>query len=316
MTELEHKRLIAKNTAALYVRMLVRLAITLYTSRIVLDILGVDDFALYGIVGGIVTLLTFLQTALNASTQRFMSIELGRGDTAALKRVFDGSMTLYLLVALVIVILAETAGLWFLNTRLVIPPDRLNAVNWVFQFSILVTCVNIIQTPYNASIIAHEKMSFYAWISIADVVLKLGVVFVLMLSPVDKLVSYAALLFAVSLVIFFITRGYALHQFNVCRFKPSWDKQLLKKWPPFRAGRYAIPEPSWLSHKGVYFAQHIHTAGDQCRYEHSHPGQHSHIQFRLLLPVLIQPQITKASAQGNQGYLQDLVNQTSNSPIT
>ena len=233
MTELEHKRLIAKNTAALYVRMLVRLAITLYTSRIVLDILGVDDFALYGIVGGIVTLLTFLQTALNASTQRFMSIELGRGDTAALKRVFDGSMTLYLLVALVIVILAETAGLWFLNTRLVIPPDRLNAVNWVFQFSILVTCVNIIQTPYNASIIAHEKMSFYAWISIADVVLKLGVVFVLMLSPVDKLVSYAALLFAVSLVIFFITRGYALRQFNVCRFKPSWDKQLLKKMAAF-----------------------------------------------------------------------------------
>ncbi len=109
MTELEHKRLIAKNTVALYVRMLVRLAVTLYTSRIVLDVLGVDDFALYGIVGGIVTLFTFLQTALNASTQRFMSVELGRGDLPRLKRVFDVSMSLYLLVALIVVVVAENA---------------------------------------------------------------------------------------------------------------------------------------------------------------------------------------------------------------
>ena len=197
MTELEHKRLIAKNTVALYVRMLVRLAVTLYTSRIVLDVLGVDDFALYGIVGGIVTLFTFLQTALNASTQRFMSVELGRGDLPRLKRVFDVSMSLYLLVALIVVVVAETLGLWFLNTQLIIPPERMNAVNWVFQFTILITCVNIIQTPYNASIIAHEKMSFYAWISIADVVLKLGAVFLLMVSPVDKLASYAGLLLVV-----------------------------------------------------------------------------------------------------------------------
>ena len=128
MTELEHKRLIAKNTVALYVRMLVRLVVTLYTSRIVLDVLGVDDFALYGIVGGIVTLFTFLQTALNASTQRFMSVELGRDDLPRLKRVFDVSTTLYLIVALVIAVIAETLGLWFLNTQLIIPPERMNAV--------------------------------------------------------------------------------------------------------------------------------------------------------------------------------------------
>ena len=182
--------------------MLVRLLVTLYTSRVVLHVLGFDDFALYGIVGGIVTLFTFIQTALNASTQRFMSVELGRGDQARLSRVFSVSMTLYLLVALFIVLLGQTVGLWFLNTQLVIPPDRLQAANWVFQFTLLTTCVNLIQTPYNASIIAHEKMSFYAWISIADVVLKLGVVFLLTVSPVDKLASYAALLFAVSLVIF------------------------------------------------------------------------------------------------------------------
>ena len=204
MTELEHKRRIAKNTAALYTRMLVRLAVTLYTSRIVLDILGVDDFALYGIVGGIVTLFTFLQTALNASTQRFLSYELGRGDmpapsndasntaaathssyakpgrdetpapghdaatscgyakpgrgtTTALGRVFGTSLTLFTLLALLITLLGLTVGLWFLDNKLVIPPDRLQAVHWVLLFTLLTTCVNLIQTPYNASIIAHEK---------------------------------------------------------------------------------------------------------------------------------------------------------------
>ena len=219
MTELEHKRLIAKNTVALYIRMLVRLAVTLYTSRIVLDVLGVDDFALCGIVGGIVTLFSFLQTALSVATQRFMSVELGCGNLPRLKRVFDVSMTLYLIVAVIIVVIAETLGLWFLNTQLVIPPERLNAVNWVFQFVILSTCVDITKTPYNASIITYEKMSFYAWISIADVVLKLGVVFLLTVSPVDKLVSYAGLSLGVSLVIFFITRRYTLHKFTICRFR-------------------------------------------------------------------------------------------------
>jgi hypothetical protein len=233
MTELEHKRRIAKNTAALYTRMLVRLLVTLYTSRVVLHVLGFDDFALYGIVGGIVTLFTFIQTALNASTQRFMSVELGRGDQARLSRVFSVSMTLYLLVALFIVLLGQTVGLWFLNTQLVIPPDRLQAANWVFQFTLLTTCVNLIQTPYNASIIAHEKMSFYAWISIADVVLKLGVVFLLTVSPVDKLASYAALLFAVSLVIFFITRAYSRRKFSVCTFRLIWDKSLLQQMAAF-----------------------------------------------------------------------------------
>jgi Na+-driven multidrug efflux pump len=123
MTELENKRLIARNTVALYVRMIVRLLVTLYTSRIVLSTLGFDDFAIYGIVGGVVTVFTFLQSALNASTQRFMSIELGKGNTLQLKKVFDTGMTLYLFVALIIVILSETAGLWFLTHKLIIPPN-------------------------------------------------------------------------------------------------------------------------------------------------------------------------------------------------
>ncbi|MCK9346736.1 MAG: lipopolysaccharide biosynthesis protein [Bacteroidales bacterium] len=312
MTELEHKRLIAKNTVALYVRMLVRLAVTLYTSRIVLDVLGVNDFALYGIVGGIVTLFTFLQTALNASTQRFMSVELGRGNLPRLKRVFDVSMTLYLVVALIIVVVAETAGLWFLNTQLVIPPERMNAANWVFQFTILVTCVNIIQTPYNASIIAHEKMSFYAWISIADVVLKLGVVFLLIVSPVDKLTSYAGLLLAVSLVIFFITRGYALRKFNVCRFRLTWDKPLLKEMAGFSGWTLCDSGAQLAVTQGRVFLLNLFTPlVTNAAMSIATQVSTAVYNFVIYFQSSFNPQITKASASDNQHYLQDLVNQTS-----
>jgi O-antigen/teichoic acid export membrane protein len=312
MTELEHKRLIAKNTVALYVRMLVRLAVTLYTSRIVLDVLGVDDFALYGIVGGIVTLFTFLQTALNASTQRFMSVELGRGDLPRLKRVFDVSMSLYLLVALIVVVVAETLGLWFLNTQLIIPPERMNAVNWVFQFTILITCVNIIQTPYNASIIAHEKMSFYAWISIADVVLKLGAVFLLMVSPVDKLASYAGLLLAVSLVIFFITRGYALRKFTVCRFRPTWDKSLFKEMAGFSGWTLCDSGAQLAVTQGRVFLLNLFTPlVTNAAMSIATQVSTAVYNFVIYFQSSFNPQITKASASGNQNYLQDLVNQTS-----
>ena len=312
MTELEHKRRIAKNTAALYTRMLVRLLVTLYTSRVVLHVLGFDDFALYGIVGGIVTLFTFIQTALNASTQRFMSVELGRGDQARLSRVFSVSMTLYLLVALFIVLLGPTVGLWFLNTQLVIPPDRLQAANWVFQFTLLTTCVNLIQTPYNASIIAHEKMSFYAWISIADVVLKLGVVFLLTVSPVDKLASYAALLFAVSLVIFFITRAYSRRKFSVCTFRLIWDKSLLQQMAAFSGWTLCDSGAQLAVTQGRVFLLNIFTPlVTNAAMSIATQVSTAVYNFVIYFQSSFNPQITKASAQNNQKYLQDLVNQTS-----
>lgn len=312
MTELEHKRLIAKNTVALYVRMLVRLAVTLYTSRIVLDVLGVDDFALCGIVGGIVTLFSFLQTALSVATQRFMSVELGCGNLPRLKRVFDVSMTLYLIVAVIIVVIAETLGLWFLNTQLVIPPERLNAVNWVFQFAILSTCVDITKTPYNASIITYEKMSFYAWISIADVVLKLGVVFLLTVSPVDKLVSYAGLSLGVSLVIFFITRRYTLHKFTICRFRLTWDKPLFREMAAFSGWTLCDSGAQLAVTQGRVFLLNLFTP----LVTNAAMSIATHVStavynFVIYFQSSFNPQITKASAAGNQRYLQDLVNQTS-----
>ncbi|MFA7201067.1 MAG: lipopolysaccharide biosynthesis protein [Bacteroidales bacterium] len=338
MTELEHKRRIAKNTAALYTRMLVRLAVTLYTSRIVLDILGVDDFALYGIVGGIVTLFTFLQTALNASTQRFMSFELGRGTSlpgspadanasttpntgqtkpsrgarTALERVFGTSLTLFTLLAFVITFLGLTVGLWFLNNKLVIPPDRLHAVHWVLLFTLLTTCVNLIQTPYNASIISHEKMSFYAWISIADVLLKLGVVFLLSASPVDKLASYAGLLFAVSLVIFAITVAYSRRTFTICRFQFVWDKPLLKQMASFSGWTLCDSGAQLAVTQGRIFLLNIFTPlVTNAAMSIATQVSTAVYNFVIYFQSSFNPQITKASAQNNKSYLQDLVNQTS-----
>ncbi|NLN84449.1 MAG: lipopolysaccharide biosynthesis protein, partial [Firmicutes bacterium] len=302
----------AKNTAALYTRMLVRLAVTLYTSRIVLDILGVDDFALYGIVGGIVTLFAFIQTALNAATQRFMSVELGKNDLPRLQRVFSVSMTLYVLVALLVILLGLTAGMWFLKTQLVIPPHRMDAVVGVFLFTLLTTGVNLIQTPYNASIIAHEKMSFYAWISIADVLLKLGVVFLLTLSPVDKLTTYAALLFVVSLVIYGITRAYSRRKFSVCTFRPVWDKPLLRQMAAFSGWTLCDSGAQLAVTQGRIFLLNVFTPlVTNAAMSIATQVSTAVYNFVIYFQSSFNPQITKASAQGNKKYLQDLVNQTS-----
>ena len=312
MTELENKRLIARNTVALYVRMIVRLLVTLYTSRIVLSTLGFDDFAIYGIVGGVVTVFTFLQSALNASTQRFMSIELGKGNTLQLKKVFDTGMTLYLFVALIIVVLSETAGLWFLTHKLVIPPERMQAAHWVFQFSVLSVCINIIQTPYNASILSHEKMSFYAYISIADVVLKLGIVGLLVVSSLDKLILYAGLLTLVALIILLITRYYCLARFPVCHFKWQWDKPLFKQMMSFSGWTLCDSAANLAVTQGRVFLLNLFTPlVTNAAMSVATQVSTAVYNFVIYFQSSFNPQITKAYAKDDKHYLRGLIIQTS-----
>ena len=206
---------IAKNTLMLYIRMLLIMGVNLYTSRIILQALGVDDFGLYNIVGGVVVLFTFINNAMVASTQRFLNYELGRNNPEEAQKVFSASLSIHFAIAAVFLILAETVGLWFLNTYIQIPPGRETAANWVYQFTIITSIINIIRTPYNASIIAHERMSFYAYISIIEVVLKLLVVYLVYLFA-DRLISYAALITIVTLIVF---GGYYLFcrkKFPIC----------------------------------------------------------------------------------------------------
>jgi len=222
----DNKRL-AKNTAALYCRMLLSIAIGLYTTRVVLNTLGAEDYGIYNVVGGIVAMLSFLNAAMSGATSRFMAFELGRADFQRLRNTFSTALLIHAGIALVIFIVAETAGLWFVNAKLVIPADRLAAANWVYQFSILAAMVNVMQVPYNASIIAHEKMTVYAYVEILNVSLKLIIVYLLVIGTFDKLILYGGLTLCICIVIIFVYRGYCRRYFEECRTRLVYDKSIL-----------------------------------------------------------------------------------------
>lgn len=185
----------------LYVRMLLIMAVTLYTSRVVLQTLGVEDFGIYNVVAGVVVLFAFVNNAMATATQRFLNFEIGRNDDTQIRRVFSMSMTAHISISILIIILAETVGLWFLLTQMNIPIARMNAAIWCYQLSVLTTCIQIVRVPYNACIIAYERMSFYAYISIAEVVLRLLIVYLLLLGDYDRLVLYSFLMLFVAFVI-------------------------------------------------------------------------------------------------------------------
>lgn len=228
MNSSSNKR-IAKNTLFLYVRMFLTLGVSLYTSRVVLNTLGVEDFGIYNLVGGVVVLFSFINGSMTTATQRFLNFEMGKANLDGIHKVFCISTNVYFFISFIIVLLAETIGLWFLNNKLNIPIDRMNAANIVYQFSILAFVVNILKIPYNASIIAYEKMSFYAWVSIVEVTLKLIIVFALVYFIFDKLILYSILTFGVSVLIYLIFRIYCRNKFSSCRYHYMKDNKLTKK---------------------------------------------------------------------------------------
>lgn len=200
---------IAKNTAYMYIRMLLTMVVSLYTSRVVLQTLGDADFGTYSIVGGVVVLFTFISNAMATGTQRHLSYELGKKDSR-ISTIFSACLKIHFWLSLIIFVLAETIGLWFLNSKMNFPEGRMVVVNWIYQFSILSCMIGVIQTPFTAAIISYEKMSFYAYLSIVDVLLKLGIVFLLVVMPWDKLLLYGLLLLLVHCVVFIIYVLYAL----------------------------------------------------------------------------------------------------------
>ena len=178
MSNINDKR-IAKNTMILYFRLGITMLVALYTSRIVLSALGIEDYGIYNVVGGVIALFSFLNGALGAATSRFITFELGQNNLSRLVDIFRSSYTVHLLLAVIVVILAETLGLWFVNYKLVIPESRIFAANVIYQFTVLSCAITIIQVPLNAEIIAHEKMEFYAYIGLVDVFLRLLIAFIL-----------------------------------------------------------------------------------------------------------------------------------------
>ena len=223
-------KIVAKNTVFLYIRMLVTMIISLYTSRVILKILGVDDYGIYQAVGGIVGLLSFLNIALSSGTSRFLTYELGTGNIEKLKATFSTTLSVHLLLALLIVILAETGGLWYFNNKMVIPTNRFAAATWVFHLSIITAIISIISVPYNAAIIAHEKMKVFAYVGIVDAVGRLAIVFMLNIGDVDKLVLYAILLMLFQLGIFLFYVLYCTRAFSESKYKFLFiDRKLFRE---------------------------------------------------------------------------------------
>jgi len=223
----DNKR-IAKNTAFLYLRQLIIMVVSIYTSRVILDVLGASDYGIYNVVGGIVTMMSFLNGALGASSSRFLTYELGRGDQDKLNRTFSASLNLHICVALIVLILGETLGLWFFYEKLVIPDDRIVAAFWVYQFSIITTMISFTQVPYNASLIAHENMSIYAYVGLYEAISKLVIVYLLLVSPIDKLIFYGMLLMLNSVGIQLFYRFYTTKRYEECRFRLVKEKPLYK----------------------------------------------------------------------------------------
>ena len=219
---------IAKNTLFLYIRMLFLMIISLLTSRYVLQALGVTDYGIYNVVGGFVSFFSLISGALTGACSRFINYEIGRGKGDRLKTVFSTSVIVHYALAIIIAILCETVGLYYLNNYMVIPESRLVAANWCFHISIFNFCTNIITIPYNSAIIAHEKMSTFAYVSIFEGVSKLLICFVIMVSTLDHLILYALLMLAVQFIVRIIYQVYCNRHFNECKVEFIIDKALIK----------------------------------------------------------------------------------------
>lgn len=224
---------IAKNTLFMYLRMLLTMVVSLYTSRVVLNTLGIEDFGIYNIVGGVVVLFTFINSAMSTGTQRHLSYELGKPGQGNITEVFNACLRIHIWLSIIVFILAETVGVWFLNTQMNFPSNRMEAVNWVYQFSIFGCLANIIRVPYQASIIAYERMSFYAYMGIIEAALKLVIVYLLLIFSVDKLMLYSFLTFFVVLLVTLWFTLFCHKTFVRIRFKKVRTKQLYKNLVSF-----------------------------------------------------------------------------------
>lgn len=220
---------IAKNTLLLYVRMLFTIAIGLYTGRVVLNALGVTDYGIYNVVGGVIAMLGFLTGSMSAASSRFITYDLGKGDITVMKRTFGNILSIHFIIAGVILLFGETIGLWFVLNKLQIPAERMTAALWVYQFSVFTSILSVISVPYNAAIIAHERMKAFAYIGIVDAVLKLLIACVLLIVPFDRLKVYALLFFCIQVFDRIVYGVYCTRHFQETKAKPTFNGKLFKE---------------------------------------------------------------------------------------
>lgn len=307
----DNKR-IAKNTMFLYFRMFLIMGVSLYTSRVILATLGVEDYGLYNVVGGVVTMFSFLSGSLGSATSRFITFELGRKDFERLNQIFNVALVVHVLIALLIIILAETIGLWFFYEKMTIPEARQGAAFWVYQISILTTFFTLTQVPYNATIIAHENMKIYAYVGIVEVVLKLLVVYMIAVSPFDKLVFYAVLLCMLQIGIMLYYRFYCVKWYHESHVKLCMEKKLYRNIFSY-AGSDMIGSISVMAQGqglnlllNVFFGPVVNAARAI-----AYQVQGAVTQFSNNFMTAVRPQIIKSYAEGNIDNMWRLVIQSS-----
>lgn len=310
MSASENNKRIAKNAIFLYIRMFFSLCISLYTSRVVLKVLGIEDFGIYNVVGGVVAMFSFLNASMSGATARFLAFEIGRHDVEKLKKTFSSSILVHGIIAIIVLILGETVGLWFLNTQLSIPLGRMNAAQIIYQFSLFSAIITVMQVPYNASIIANEKMDIYAYVEILNIILKLIIVWTLLLIPFDKLTTYSFLLLFVSLLIFMIYRFYCRKIFTEsCRFSFVYDKNILRPMLSF-SGWDLYGNASTLARTqgvnmllNIFFGTVLNAASGIAT-----QVQSAVMNFAGNVVSAFRPQIVKSYAQGEYDRMVSLVN--------
>ena len=311
MNSSNNKR-IAKNTLFLYVRLLFTVAVGLFTSRIILKTLGIDDYGINNVVAGVVSMFSLFTNSLGAAISRFFTYSLGMEEKGRLSAIFSTSINIMIAISIVIAMLMEIVGVWFINTYLNIPSERMVAANWVFQFSIISFCIGLLSTPYNAAVIAHERMTVYAYMSIIEVILRLVIVYLLYISPLDKLITYSFLSVIVSIIVRIVYGVYCSRKFEECHYHYVWDKSLLKEMTGFAGWNFLGSASVLFNNQGVNTITNIYfnVATNAAR---GVTGQVDTIikQFATNFTVAINPQITKSYASGNLDYMYSLISRSS-----
>ena len=300
MSVTENNKRIAKNTIFLYFRLAIVMIVNLYATRVVLNVLGVSDYGVYNVVCGFVAMFSFLNTSMANGVQRFYNFELGKGGARAITQVYNTALIIQIILAIIILALTETIGLWYLNTKMVISPDRIVAANWIFQFSVISLVFVIIQIPYSAAILAYERMNYYAIVSVVDALLKLAIVLILPYIAGDSLIIYGLLIMLISIFNFILYWIYCHNNFRHLTFEKRFDKTLFKSmmsfsgWNLFGSFAYILKGQGVNVLINVFFGTVVNAANGIAA------QVSSAIQtFSTNLVIAFPPQLTQSYAAGN-----------------
>lgn len=304
----ENNKRIAKNTLMLYIRMLFNLLVSLYTSRLILQILGVENYGIYNVVGSVISMFAIFNGGINSAVQRYLTFEIGKCNLSKLTKVFSISLQVYVLISIIIIILGETVGLWFLHEKLVIPSECMNSAIWVYQCSIVACIINLMTAPYRADIVAHEKMSAFVYIAILEVLTKLIIVYLLYVIPWDKLTTYAILLLCTQLFISLIYVLYCFKHFEESHYHHHIDKLLFKEI--FSFASWSIwGNLAWMLYTqglnmmlNIFFGPVVNAARGIAV-----QVQNTVLHFTNNFQTAINPQITKNYATGNFLQMHNLI---------